>query len=134
MKVLIVDDQFENRKLLRVMLKNHASCDMVGNGMEAVEMFEGELLEGAPYDLVLLDIMMPGMDGQEALRKIRAIEREREITGSDEAKVIMITALDSPKQVIQAFFQGGCTDYLTKPITQKILLDKLVENDCLSAA
>ncbi len=97
-------------------------------------MYEGELLEGDPYELVLLDIMMPGMDGQEALKRIRDIERKHHVDGAGEAKVIMVTALDSPKSVIEAFFHGGCTDYLAKPITQKDLLDKLVENGILSVA
>ncbi|MBF0587590.1 MAG: response regulator [Magnetococcales bacterium] len=128
MKILIVDDQFENRKLLRDILKKFGDCDLASNGEEAMEFFEADLDDGTPYDVVLLDIMMPGMDGQTALMKMRELENVRGIPSGKETKIIMVTAVDAPQQVIKAYFRGNCTDYLTKPITRKILLDKLLEH------
>lgn len=125
MKILIVDDQYENRKLMKDILKPYGTCDLVGDGEEAVDLFTEQLLEGTPYDLVFLDIMMPGMDGQEALKEMRAAETREKVVGGEESVIIMVTALDSPQQVMQAYFKGWCTDYLTKPITPKIIFDKM---------
>jgi len=72
-----------------------------------------------------MDIMMPNMDGQEALRKIRDIEKEKGIKGLKEAKVIMITSLDDPKTAIQAYYKGGATSYIVKPVEREKLLKEL---------
>ncbi|MBF0624706.1 MAG: response regulator [Magnetococcales bacterium] len=128
MKTLIVDDQFENRKLLRDIMKPFGEYDMVSDGQQALELFEADLLDGHPFDLVLLDIMMPGMDGQMVLERIRAMEREYQVPSNAEAAVFMVSALDSPRAVMEAYFKGGCTDYLTKPVTRQALLDKLIDN------
>lgn len=128
MRILIVDDEYNNRILMQRILEPIGRCDVVINGQEAVEMFEMAMVEGEPYRLVCLDIMMPGMDGQAALKAMRQIEKVRGVLPADEAAVIMTSALDTPKEVIHAFYQGGCTDYLVKPILQEKLLEKL--RDC----
>ncbi|MBF0134799.1 MAG: response regulator [Magnetococcus sp. DMHC-1] len=127
MKCLIVDDVLENRRLLHGILSPFALCDMATDGAEAIKFVETSLDEEKPYDLILLDIMMPNVDGLDALLKIRAMEREYGMTGPREAVIIMVTANDSPLAAIEAFFKGYCTDYLTKPITRQALLDKLHE-------
>ncbi|MBF0609729.1 MAG: response regulator [Magnetococcales bacterium] len=131
-KILIVDDEFNNRKLLQQILQPYGHCDMVVNGVEAVEIFEMAMDEGAPYTLICLDIMMPEMDGQEALKRIRASEKVRQVPPSKETTILMITALDTPKDVIEAFYQGGCSDYLVKPVTGSKLVNKLTECGVLS--
>ena len=125
MNILIVDDLLQNRKLLADLLRPYGQCDTVVDGQEAIDIFEGRLVDGDPYDLVLLDIMMPGVDGQEALAGMRQIERERH--SSKEAIIIMVTAVDESQDVLKAFFRGGCDDYLIKPITKEDLFKKLGE-------
>ncbi|NGZ04744.1 MAG: response regulator [Magnetococcales bacterium] len=125
MKILITDDEAHNRLLLEKILSPHGQCDLMNNGLEAVEAFEMSLLDGTPYDLVCMDIMMPVMDGQEALRKIRELERTHNIDETEESVIIMVTALNTEEHVVQAFFRGGCTDYLAKPVTRDKVLDKL---------
>ncbi|MBF0626054.1 MAG: response regulator [Magnetococcales bacterium] len=127
MKILIVDDELNNRLLLQKILGRFGHCDMVVNGNEAVEIFEYAQADNAPYDLICMDIMMPGADGQTALRKIRELERKLNIPPREEAVILMISALDSPRVVMDSFRQGGCTDYLTKPITREKLENKLRE-------
>ncbi|MEO5355588.1 MAG: response regulator, partial [Magnetococcus sp. XQGC-1] len=63
MKILVVDDMVENRMLLSGFLSEFGQCDMAVNGVEAVELVEAALAEEMPYNLILLDIMMPKMDG-----------------------------------------------------------------------
>lgn len=97
MKFLIVEDDFGSRKLIQALLRSYGQCDVVVDGNEGVEAFRLAWEENSPYDLVLLDIMMPKLDGQEALREIRHIEREIGVAPDDEVKVIMTTALEDPK-------------------------------------
>ncbi len=125
MRVLIVEDDFTSRKLLQMILTPHGECDIAVNGEECVDAFKLALREGKPYDLVCLDIMMPHKDGHQALKDIRAIERERGIKGSDEVKVIMTTALDDPKNVVEAYYKGGATSYIPKPIDKHMFLHLL---------
>jgi Response regulators consisting of a CheY-like receiver domain and a winged-helix DNA-binding domain len=124
MKTLIVEDDFISRTILKKILIPYGSCDTVVNGKEAVEAFTIARAEGIPYDLICLDIMMPEMDGREALKIIRQKEKSTGVMPKDEVKIIMITALDTPKEVIDAYYKGGCTSYIVKPI-QKV---KIIEN------
>ena len=125
MRILIVEDDFTSRALMQKMLAPYGECDVVVNGEEAVEAFSMALAEAEPYQLVCLDIMMPRMDGQMALRAIREIEKISGVTPRSEAKIIMTSALDSPKEVMEAYYQGGCTGYLVKPI-EKVRLQGLL--------
>lgn len=116
-RVLIVEDDFFSRQLLMELLNDHFDiCHAAINGVEAVKAFENSLQKKEPYNLICLDVMMPEMDGQTALREIRQIESENGIGGNDMVKVIMTTALDGPKDIMQAFMKGACEGYLTKPI------------------
>lgn len=125
MKALVVEDDFASRKLLQKFLAPHGDVDIAVNGLEAISAFTHALDEGAPYDLICMDIMMPEMDGQTALKRIRAIERERNIPQAQEAKVIMTTALDDPKNVVEAYYKGGATSYVPKPLDKQVLLHLL---------
>ena len=75
------------------------------------------LEEDEPYDLVCLDVMMPVMDGYQALMGIRNIEKQKDIPKEKAAKIIMTTALNEEKNVKLAF-ELGCTIYSGKPIDQ----------------
>lgn len=125
MKILIVEDDFVARRTLKEILSPYGECDVVVDGEEAIQAFQLAWDEQAPYRLICMDIMMPHVDGQESLRQIREIEGEMGVKGSDEVKVIMISALDDPKTVVDAFYRGGATAYLVKPIQKKKLLEEI---------
>lgn len=125
MKVLVVEDDFVSRKLLQKLLGHYGECDIAVNGREAVTAFGLALDEGKPYDLVCMDIMMPELDGQEALKEIRKMEREHSIHETDRAKVIMTTALDDPRNVVESLYQGGADSYIVKPIDSKHLMQEI---------
>ncbi|MCP4723596.1 MAG: response regulator [bacterium] len=131
MKVLIVEDDFTSRLLLQEMLKEFGTTHVAVNGKEAVEAVRIAVKSDEPYDLICLDIMMPEMDGQTALKEIRKIEEERGIFSSDGSKIIMTTALDKIESVITAY-KGLCDGYLTKPIDKTKLLDNLKQLNLIS--
>ena len=112
MRILLAEDDFVTRKFMTNFLGKYGDCDVAVDGMEAVDAFMMALEEEEPYDLVCLDIMMPVMDGYQALVGIRNLEKERNIP-----KVIMTTALNEEKNVKMAF-ELGCTVYSGKPIDQ----------------
>lgn len=122
MKTLIVEDDFLARALLSTLLSEYGICHVAINGKEALEAIECAFDENNPYDLICLDIMMPVMDGQEALLELRKMEVERGIKGLDTTKVIMITAIDDSKNIMKAFRQGQCEAYLTKPLDRNKLI------------
>jgi two-component system, chemotaxis family, chemotaxis protein CheY len=123
MRFLIVEDDFTSRLMLQRIVKPYAQCDLAVNGEEAVQAFKMAHEEGQPYDLVLMDIMMPIKDGQQALMEIREFERSQDISPKDEVRVIMLTALGDPKNVVDAYYKGGASSYLVKPIDKGLLLE-----------
>lgn len=127
MRILIAEDDFASRKVILKFLSVYGECDVTVDGMEAIDAYMMALEEGDPYDLVCLDVMMPIMDGYQALKNIRDIEKEHNIPEEKRAKVIMTTALNEEKNVKKAF-ELGCTVYCGKPIDMdrlKSTLDKL---------
>lgn len=124
MKTLIVEDDFLARALLSTLLSEYGPCHLVVDGEEAVSAIGKANDKGEPYDLVCLDIMMPVMDGQEALEKIRSIEKERGI--SPGCNIFMVTALDDEENKKKAE-SSGCQAYLTKPLNKKLIVQKLEE-------
>jgi len=124
MRTLIVDDDFTSRLLLRRLLAPYGECDTAVSGWEALEAFKCAHAGKYPYDLICLDIMMPGLDGHEALREIRRLEAKYRIDEKDRAKVIMITALSEREHILAAAY-GNCQAYVVKPISKDMLLEKL---------
>ena len=124
MKCLIVEDDFAARRLLQRYLSSYGDCDIAVDGNEAVEAFRQAMDEKELYELICLDIMMPNMDGHEALKAIRRIESEHGINGLDGVKVIMTTALGDSKNVMESF-REGCEAYIVKPVEKDKLLEEM---------
>ena len=114
LKVLAVDDNRTNLHILQVFLKKLGhQVILAENGEEAVRRFAAE-----EVDVVLLDIMMPIMDGFEASRQIKALSRERWIP------IILLSALNRDENLVEGL-EAGADDYLTKPINFVVLEAKL---------
>ncbi|MBA3725333.1 MAG: response regulator [Armatimonadetes bacterium] len=108
--ILVVDDNKENRDLLARRLQHqHYGVVMAENGREAIDR-----LRAQAFDLLLLDIMMPEIDGYEVLRQIKADESLRHIP------VIMVSALDELDSVVRCI-EMGADDYLPKPFEPALL-------------
>ncbi|MDK9707164.1 MAG: response regulator [Desulforhopalus sp.] len=125
LRILVVEDDFMVRQVIRDILDSYGSVDIAVNGEEAVQAFRVAWRKQVPYDLICMDIMMPTMDGNEALVKIRDVEKALGIIGSEEVKVIMISALDDAKTVVKAYSKGGATSYIVKPIEKERLLSEM---------
>jgi two-component system, chemotaxis family, chemotaxis protein CheY len=130
MKVLIVEDDFTSRLLMQEYLKSYGPTHIAVNGKEAVEAVRASLEMGDPYGLICLDIMMPGMDGKQALKEIRALEESKGIFSTEGSKIIMTTALGGMQDKIDAF-ADLCDGYLTKPIHREQLLQELRKLDLI---
>ena len=118
MKILLAEDDFVTRKFMLNFLSKYGECDVAVDGLEAVEAFALAFDDGEPYDLVCLDIMMPVMDGYQALKEIRDVEKKMNIPEEKAVKVIMTTALNDERNVKMAF-ELGCSVYSGKPINQE---------------
>ena len=124
MQTLIVEDDFTSRKLIQELLKPYGEADIAVNGKEALEAFRASHANGRRYDLICLDIMMPEMDGHETLREIRRIEADAGIESGAGVKIMMTTALQASKNIMQAF-TDRCEAYLVKPIHRDELVRQL---------
>ncbi len=103
--VLLVDDQPRNLQLLgNALFKNGYDVALAGSGQEALD-----IIRESPPDLVLLDVMMPGMDGFEVCRRLKAADFAPNL------EVIFVTAKSQNDDILEGFSVGG-VDYITKPI------------------
>jgi len=113
-RILVVDDTATNRQILAVFLKKLGHVvELAEDGAKAVDMFSTK-----PFDLVIMDVMMPVMDGYEATRRIKAICGERWVP------VIFLSALDKDENLVTGLDAGG-DDYLPKPVNFVVLEAKL---------
>ena len=124
MKALIVEDDFTNRVLLQTLLGKYGSCHVALNGKEAVQAFRLALENYHAYNLVCMDVVMPEMDGHEAVKQIRECEESLGVLPFQQVKIIMITALKDPANLLKAASEQ-CDAYLTKPINTRMLLNHL---------
>ena len=126
LKILIADDDFSSRKIMKAFLEDHGKVDMTVDGEETLFAYKTALKEGKPYDLICLDIMMPKVDGHKVLKEIRKTEEEKGIFGKKAVKVVMTTALDDPQNVMESF-KSDATGYITKPFDEEDFIKTLTD-------
>ena len=117
-QILLVEDYPTNQQVaMRHLIKGGYQVDLAENGRQAVEAYERKL-----YDLILMDIQMPVMDGYAATRKIREIEtRDMEQSSTQRIPIIAMTA-HAIKGYREKSFEAGMDDFITKPLRRKKLL------------
>jgi len=91
-------------------------------GTEAVEAYTISLNEGEPYDIILLDIAMPEVDGIQVLDTVRSMESKRGVLVGEGIPVIMVTAF---KEHFMKAFNKGCDDYILKPFDAATVIEKI---------
>lgn len=113
-KILVVDDNEQNLALVRAILRRHGYEPVLArSGEEALR----HVLRDPP-DLIILDVMMPGMDGIEVCRQLKDDEETRLIP------IVIMTALDQPEDKIRGI-EAGADDFLTKPVNQPELMARV---------
>lgn len=132
LKILVAEDDFFSRRFLMEVLAPYGEVHVAVNGEETLVAFSTALNEEDPYDLICLDIVMPIMDGQETLKRIRRIEEERGIQGLDGVKIVMVTGVDDKSNVMNAF-KSGCEGYVQKPVDEDKLIDLLKSLELIPA-
>jgi len=115
-RILVIEDQEDNRRILRDLLTSV--------GYEIIEAVTGEegvaLAETGHPDLILMDIQLPGIDGYEATRRVRAHPALRQVP------IIAVTSYALSGDDVKAM-EAGCTDYVPKPFSPRALLAKIRE-------
>lgn len=117
LRILVADDHPANRRVLELMLSEVARVTCVSDGREAVEAWASEA-----FDLILMDIQMPGMDGLTAVKLIR----EAEAGGPQRVPIIVLTANGNSDSIDQARL-AGADRYVAKPFTGAVLLNAIME-------
>jgi two-component system chemotaxis response regulator CheY len=118
MKVLVLEDDFGSRLVLQRALAGFGEVHVAVTGTEALTAYHLAQAEGAPYDLLCLDIMVPEVSGLSVLQQIRAHEAEHGVGAS---RILMMTALGSKDDVVTSI-RSGCDGYLVKPIEKAKLI------------
>ncbi len=124
LKILVAEDNSVNQQLIRLMLERFGyQCDVVSNGLEVMES-----LQRCDYDLILMDVQMPQMDGIEATKKIR----EAEQGANQHIRIVAVTA-SAMQGDRQSFLKAGMDDYISKPIRINELIFALLKNQSLNS-
>ena len=123
MRVLIAEDDLISRKILARFLAPYGETVLAANGDEAVERFQEALTAGAPFDLILLDMVMPHKDGLEVLEIIRRAEADAQ-RATNGVPILMLTGQGDAFQINQAKTLG-ISDYMLKPVDEMKLIREL---------
>ena len=124
MRILVVDDDAPNQKLLMDIASKIGECEGVDGGQEALSAFKKAWEDWRPFDLIFLDVLMHDMDGRQVLLNIRKIEKDKKISKQHRVRVIMVTGVSEEETVIDCL-KNGCDEFLLKPIDIKLVFEKI---------
>ena len=131
LKILIAEDDLVSRKFLSKVLSKYGECDLVVDGLEAIDAYMMSVKDKEPYDLICLDIMMPKADGIKVLKVIRELELQNDIPEEESVKIMMTTALGET-DIVQTAFEYGCNAYASKPIDISKFIDVMKRLDLIN--
>jgi putative nucleotidyltransferase with HDIG domain len=124
MRILIVEDEMVSRTKLELIMEYFGDCKTQEHGDDALAAFHEAHRDDNPFNLIMLDINLPGMDGIQLLSAIRRAEKELNIEESHKAKILMTSSYRDKARIV-ASVQGGCDDYIGKPFNLDLIRDKL---------
>lgn len=124
MRFLLIEDQKDVRNLLKAFLAEFGTCEMAEDGIEGLSLVLKSIEEASPFDAIFLDIMMPKLEGQQVLQKIRELEEAKNILPPNNVKIIMASALGDSENVMEAF-KSQADAYLVKPILREKLISTM---------
>lgn len=131
LRILIADDSRPLRAVAAHLLSKLGACQEAGDGREAVTLFQNAYQAGEPFHLVVLDILMPRLNGVDALRQMRQLEDVLRVEVERRAKVLMLTSLDDPRFVLESQLDAGADFYLAKPLDAAELRQALIGLDLI---
>lgn len=126
MRILVVDDDEISRIKLTTLFAAYGQVDSAPDGESACAMFESAHKDLSPYGLVTMDVEMPGMNGPEAVKRMREVEEALGLFSAKGAKILMVTVKKEMKTVSNSYHEG-CDGYLTKPTTPEDVVRALAE-------
>ena len=124
-RALIVDDSRYQRHLIIQALGSLFTAEEAANGKEAIDRFAAALAAGTPFDLVVMDILMPVLSGHEGLAGIRRLEEAAGVPEDRRVPAVMLSSLDDPANMLRAQFESGAQAYVTKPFEPATLRETL---------
>lgn len=124
-RALIVDDSRYQRHLIIQALDGRFTTEEAADGRQAVALFQAAWEAGRPFDLIVMDILMPELSGHDALAGIRRLEEAAGAPGQRRTPAVMLSSLDDPANMLRAQFESGAQAYVTKPFTPQTLLEAL---------
>ncbi|MFP4445593.1 MAG: response regulator [Desulfosudaceae bacterium] len=127
-KILIVDDSASIRESFLEILSPLAECELAANGREAVERIREKQEQNKPFDLVLMDIIMPEKDGLTAVKEIRTYETESGKQPGESLTIVIVTTIKDPSRILIAQYECGADAYIAKPFTAETVLQTLSSN------
>ena len=126
MRILIVDDEMVSRTKLELIMEYFGDCQTAEHGEEALAAFHEAHQNRDPFDLLMLDINLPGMDGIQLLSAIRDAEKQLNIDRANRAKILIISSYRDKERIV-ASVQSGCDDYIGKPFEMELIRQKLLK-------
>ncbi|MEO5362304.1 MAG: response regulator [Magnetococcus sp. DMHC-8] len=131
LKTLIVDDHPASITILKNMLADICDCFVATRGQKGIELFEHALHNDDPFQIVLLDIIMPGLDGIETLKQIRKLEQaywsalpsDRQ---GEPVRVVMQTSSEDPQDFLASHLEGKCSGFINKPYSRDAILEQVL--------
>ncbi len=121
MKILIVEDDFACLQIASVLLSSYGDVDAATNSDQAGDLMNKAIINGKPYDLMVIDINIPGSTGLELLCKFRAAEEQATISPS---RKLVMSSVSSHDNIIGAA-RAKCDGFMVKPLTKDSLTAKL---------
>lgn len=118
MRTLIVEDSLVNQEFLLMIMESFGECVVVESGEEGMQKVAGSLKTVKPFDLIFLDVMLPGISGIEALQHMRELER---LESASPAKVIIISSLEAEDLQAQGLVMDDSIAIMPKPIRPDIV-------------
>lgn len=125
LRFLVVDDCDLVREITKAILESIVDVETANCGRESVNRFKETVNTKDAFDVILMDIEMPNLDGIDALKEIRQIEKELGMFPPNETKIIMVSALMNHMAIIESLKYGKANSYIVKPIEINELISEL---------
>ncbi len=120
--ILMVEDNPTNRELLHEILVDYAFCDEAVNGREGFKKYNEDFYGEKKYQVILLDVAMPEVDGIALLKLVRENEAFYNVSKEDQLPIILVTA---HKDRLSEAVELGCKEHVLKPIDPDVLIDTI---------